>query len=167
MSDTSTEVLILTALAGGAGGFAGAALSAWLTVRSRSTDRRREQQRRDAEVIGPVYSLISDAHPDRLAFNLSRDVDVQRERMEALRLRGNTAVGGLYVMAAGHPDGNVRSVSRDLAVDVQNALTSAGWFIHDMTQDRDQGYRDTAMGDHQKARDLLEQLTTLVASSKP
>jgi hypothetical protein len=166
MDTTSPAVLIWTAVAGGTGGFLGASLSALLTYRSRAIDRRREQQRLDGDVLGPVSILLSDANPDRLGFNVSRDMTVQDERMADLRQRANASSGQLLTMAASHPNKEARKLADELAVATGNAITSASWFIRDLVNDRALDYRDTALADHAKAQDLLNRLRDVIAKAR-
>jgi hypothetical protein len=164
--DPSPTLVIWTAIAGGTGGFLGAALSAVLTYRSRAIDRKREQLQRDGNVLGPVSTFLGDVNPDRLAFNVSRDSTVQLERMKALRLRAEAAAGDLRLMAASHPSKKARDLADKLAIAVGNVITSAEWFIGDMVNDHDTSYREATKADYTNAEILLRELRDAAAKVK-
>ena len=151
-------IAVLVALAGGVGGFAGSALSVWVSNRSQDTTHRREQQRRDAEALGPVSSYLTDSDPQRLAFNMSPDTEVQSERMQKLVSARDRLRIGLLVLAAGHPAPAAADLARQLDTALYNALTSARWAVSDLHSAKDLGYLDQAIADHARAQSLLSEL---------
>ena len=159
----STSTAVLVALAGGLGAFAGAALSAVLTHQGRREEHRREQQRTDAAVLGPVMAFLVDADPDRLAINVRSDAAEQEKVMSALRERLDGIYGSLLILSAGHPSEQVRDLARKLAVAVRNNLTSASWLVNDLIRRSELSNRDKAKEDHEQARNLAEDLLGEIA----
>jgi hypothetical protein len=125
----STSTAVLVAIFGGLGAFLGAALSAVLTHRGRSEEHRREQQRADAAALGPVMAFLTDADPDRLAFNLHPDAAEQEKVMSALRERLDGIYGSVLILSAGHPSEQVGDLAGRLATATRNAFTSATWLV--------------------------------------
>jgi hypothetical protein len=154
--DTTTTAVII-AVAGGFGAFLGASLTAGLMYRAWRTDRRREQQRSDAEAIGPVAVFLTDAHPDRLAFNARSNDEEQAQVMHALRDRLDASRPRLLVLATGHPRADVRKLAKELEVALSNAYTSAAWFVADIRSGGDFD-REKALQDHGKAEALTDRL---------
>lgn len=154
----STLTALLVACAGGLGGFAGAGLSAWITHRSQDRARRYEQQRRDAEVVGPVLDYLVDSDPTRLTMNASPDSAQQTAELQKLKDRRDRLRTGVLVLAAGHPDPVVRERARDLSVALYNALTSAAWAVRDLSFRTDRSALEVAKGDHASAQEIAESL---------
>jgi hypothetical protein len=159
----STSTAILVAVAGGAGAFAGAAFSAWLSQHGRRKERRQEQQRADAAVLGPVMAFLTDVDPDRLGFNIRPDVTEQEKVMSPLRDRLDGIHGSLLVLAAGHPSDQVSDLARQLAIAVRSTFTSAAWLVQDLIRHSELSYRDKAKEDHEQARTLAEDLLNEIA----
>jgi hypothetical protein len=155
----ATSTAILAAIAGGLFGF----LAAVLIRYGARAERRREQQRADAAVLGPVMAFLTDADPDRLAFNLRGDAAEQEEVMSPLRERIDNIYGSLLILSAGHPDGRVSELAGQLATAARNAFTSAGLLVNDMLRKSDTSYRDQARADHDEARKLAAELLTEIA----
>jgi hypothetical protein len=159
----STSTAVLVAVAGGAGAFAGAALSAWLTQHRRRKERRQEQQRADAAVLGPVMAFLTDVDPDRLAANVRSGATEQEKVMSPLRDRLDGIHGSLLVLAAGHPSDQVSDLARRLAIAVRSTFTSVSWLVQDLIRHSELSYRDKAKEDHAQASQLAEDLLNEIA----
>lgn len=154
----STWLALAVAVAGGAGGFGGSALSTWMSHRSQARAQHHEQQRRDAEVVGPVLEYLVDADPKRLVMNAPSNHEQRTAVLTSLEQRRDNLRAALHVLAAGHPDSVVRGLARDLAVAVYNSFSSAAWAVRDLDVQNDRSALDVAVGDHAAARALAEQV---------
>jgi hypothetical protein len=154
----STLTAAVVAAAGGVGAFAGAAFSAWISQGAQRRTQRHEQQRRDAEVVGPVLDFLVDVDPMRLAINASPDADQQNEVLRTLQERRDALRASILVLAVGHPDPVMRGKSRELAVALYNASTSAFWAVRDLHEQRGRNMLDVSKGDHAAAQQLAEEL---------
>jgi len=156
---------LLIAVAGGAGGFLGSTVSAWVGHRTQDHAARRAQQQRDADALGPVLSYLVDTDPTRLANNVTPDQEERERVFRELKDRRDKLRVQLLVVAAGHPDEEVRLMCRELSARLYNALTSASWAIHDQYEP---GYgenlTENAQAEHQLAYDLAEQLLEAIAN---
>jgi hypothetical protein len=162
-TDSTTTTAVVAALAGGAGVFLGAGVTAFLGERARREEQRREQQRADAAVIGPVMAFLTDAEPDRLGMNVRSDMAEQQKVMLPLAERVNGIYGSLLVLSAGHPDERVSDLARKLAVAARNAFGSASFLVSDLVRHSGVEMRDQAKADHETARKLADELVAEIA----
>lgn len=160
---TETTTAVVAALAGGAGAFLGASVTAFLATRAQGKTHRREQLRRDAETLGPVREYLEiTINPERLAVNAPVDDQAAQALHENLRGQRDQHLAAVNVMAAGHPDPVVRSTAKKFAIELYNAGHSAGWMIRDAL--RDGRLRDAANKDYQNALEFLEKLNDQTAA---
>ena len=162
----SAWLALIVALASGAGAFGGAAFSTWAKHRADERAYRRDQQRRDASVLGPVMSYLVDANPQRLTFNARPNPDEQTAINTALQTRRDRLIGELMVLAAGHPDAAVRESCRDLSVALHNSFSSAIWAVRDLlgNSGASETTLATASGDYDSTQRIAERLLVQVAA---
>ena len=66
------------------------------------------------------------------------------------------------LFGAAHPSGHVEQLSRALATDVSNALTSVHWLVHDLPESWSAEALETAKKDHTAARKRADELLAAV-----
>jgi hypothetical protein len=129
-------------------------------IQGSNQERVEAMQRREqaAEVLAEVRAYLTDATPDRLGFNASKDRSPQTLR--ELRQRRDQFRIPVLTLAHSHPSQEVRDLARRLDVAVANTQISGEWFISDLlgrTGDSRQA-REDAISHHTEALSLLDQL---------
>lgn len=120
-------------------------------------DQRRRLRHEAAQVLGPVFAVLTDMNPDRLGFNAGPQTmaDVNRvvERWED---RGREPLLALTVA----DDEEVRTLARDLASAMHNVLVCCGHFaVRLAEQEEPKGFAlEQARADHKHAEALAEKL---------
>lgn len=129
-------------------------------IQRRNQERTEGSQRREraAEVLAEVRAFLTDAHPDRLAFNAGEDRSEKtltdlRERRERIRIP-------LLTLAGSHPFRKVRDLARRLEIAMANTLTTGHWLVSDLLQYRGDllENREEAKRNHEEASSLLDEL---------
>lgn len=158
MTDSAWFVLMV-AVVGGAGGFAGSWLSTWMSLRSQARIRQHEQQQRDGAVVGAVHDYLGVADPRRLAGVGTADPDYRTQELRDLEWRHGELRLQLQVLAAGHPDVEVSDTARDLATAIHNSFSSTAIAVRDGGTPNDRTLLETAASDHAATQKLAEELS--------
>jgi hypothetical protein len=143
-----------------------AVLVAGVTELRYRTDRRRDQARRDAEVLGPVLVYLADMEPDRKMFHVPGEIEAMFDEMRELRRRLDAIRGPLLVLRAGHHNAQVRRDAQSLAVALSNVQTSTEWVLRDMIHhaaSTDSSEVDRMRKDPQRATTLADSLLARIA----
>jgi hypothetical protein len=135
----------------------GAGLGYWFQRALTKEATKERWQRQAADALADLEILLTDAHPDRVAINLDREAVV--EQIAELKERGTLVRREVAVLAAGHPDPDIRAVAKMMQVGIFNTLSSVGWLVSDMLQSRDfQQARQDAVVRHDLVTRLAEQI---------
>ncbi|HET6918746.1 MAG TPA: hypothetical protein VFI46_04685 [Jiangellaceae bacterium] len=153
----STSTAVIAALAGGVGVF----LGAWLTQHGRREERRQEQQRADADVLGPVMAFLAETEPEGLGISIHSTTMVKQ--MSELGIRADGIYGSLLVLYAGHPSAQVSDLARELAVASRQAFKSTSFFIYDLIGRSGGDTRAQTKKDPEHARKLADDLLEEIA----
>lgn len=135
------------------GGFVGS----WIQVRYQHRSDRDRRRERAAEILAEARALLTEANPDRLAFNACtttspRTFDDLQGRWREIRVP-------LLTLSTVGDSKPVRDLARQLEPAMANALTRAAFLVGDLLRNRDIGdAREDANRDHTEAIGLLGQL---------
>jgi hypothetical protein len=112
---------------------------------------------RTAEILAGTKALLTDAHPDRLAFNAGKQPPAEvfgglDERWQRIRVP-------LLTVAAADSDARIRDLAGQLEVAVANMLNQGMWLVSDVLAGRDLlTTREDAVREHKEATRLLDKL---------
>jgi hypothetical protein len=129
--------------------------------RERQATEAREWVKSGAEVLGPIQSLLTDADPQRVTWNLNAETESMMTELREGRWQSQIR-DRLAVLAAAHPSGEVRAKATELSVGLHNALHATSWLVHEMGERKDRSYLSDAMTEHDKARKLARELASLL-----
>ncbi|MBA3737497.1 MAG: hypothetical protein H0W97_02920 [Actinobacteria bacterium] len=136
----------------------GAGLTYWIQRSLATAAIQARWAERAADALADLEILLTDAHPDRVAFNMDRETIAGD--VASLRDRGTLVRREVAVLAVGHPDATIRTDAKALQVGIFNALGSLGGFMRDMVQHADtDDSRVEALKDHGSVRELAEKIT--------
>lgn len=142
---------------GASAALAGGFLGAWVQGRNQQRTERERRRERAAEILAEARALLTDAHPDYVAFHASPEASPQTFDEFGDRWRG-IRVTLLTLPTIGESE-RVRGLARQLEPAIANALTRAAFLVGDVLQGRDLlDAREVAVRAHSEAIGLLDQL---------
>ncbi|HQR25586.1 MAG TPA: hypothetical protein PLP61_00990 [Nocardioides sp.] len=149
MSDLWVGVLIALL-----GGLAGVVINTAVVHREQNRAHWREQQRKDAETLGPVLVYLTDSDPAQLA---GTSAEARARRLQVLGERRDRLRESVAVLGAGHPDPTAGQLARQLEAALHTALSSAA------RAGLDEAALSQAQQDHAQARAVTDQLVAASA----
>jgi hypothetical protein len=120
-----------------------------------------QRRERAAEILAEARAFLTDVDPDPLGLGASDETSPQvltelGERRERTRIP-------LLTMAGSHPSREVRSLARQLEVEMASTLHVTRLFISDLLRNRDvEPARENANRHHAQALGLLDQLVDAI-----
>ena len=117
---------------------------------------RQDLRRRGAAVLGPIFTLLVDADPDRLGMNAGDHSQGHLQELERRRAECNTT---LETLAIELPPAAAKR-AKALAVELHNAIHQASWLVSDLLNRSGSGVanieqtRDRARAHHTTAYNL-------------
>jgi hypothetical protein len=115
------------------------------------------RRERTMEVLAETRALLTDANPDRLAFNAGQPP--QEVAFRGFHQRWQRIRVPLLSVAAGDPSPKIRDLAGQLEVAMANTLNRGMWLVGDVLAGR--GLHDTreeAVREHKEATRLLDEL---------
>jgi hypothetical protein len=120
----------------------------------RETAAQAARRARAAEILGRVRTFLTDAHPERIGFNVNPETTPKV--LEALKVRLNTLRDELSIFAAGADDDRVLNRAAELEVSLFNTVHSVSWHASDLLSHRDlEPTYSQAMREHLRASILV------------
>ena len=129
----------------------GGALGAWFQGRSQQRIERERRRERAAQTAAAVVELLHDLNPYREEWRYSK----YSSKLGAIDLRRIEVRWELWVLAAGHPSKQVRSLARATVQPINDSYWASSAFIELMHEQVDEdalrAARDTAVDLHRAA----------------
>jgi hypothetical protein len=140
------------------GVFVGALIGYWGQRALAAASDRRRWAERAAESIADTRMLLTDLHPDRVAFNF----DPERTPAHLLELSDQARLvrRDIAVLGAGHPNAKVRTNATELEPAIERTWISVGWLARDMADHRGiEEPRAQAMESWNRSDELVKAIT--------
>lgn len=124
----ATVVLTLgTGLIGGGFAYAVARMNLRDTQEARHTAEWHEWREKGAQAIAPVFSILRDSEPKRMAINMRQPST--SEQVSDLFRRWNEARAEIELLAVSHPNPQIEEQASTLLPNVHNALISLSYLV--------------------------------------
>lgn len=150
---------------GAAAAIGGGFVGAWMQGRGQQRLEQYRRRERFAEVLADVMSLLEDINPRQVRFGYKlSDPDKFHGDSEA---RQGTIRTRLLVLAAGHPESDVRSLARRLDKAVTEVTFDMGMLVETLVEfdpksPEVKDIRDQAKRKHKEAEELLNDLLRVI-----
>jgi hypothetical protein len=159
MDWATVTTVAITAASTLTAGFGGVVLQGRIQERV----ERRNRVQRDAEVLGPIESLLTEMNPYPLGILAGRETfpEVFRELEDRRRAAGDA----LATMSIGHPSATVRSLARQLEMAMTSIYVRSWLLVHQVGGSPDfEEKREAANRDYAEACRLADELAEAIRS---
>jgi hypothetical protein len=144
-----------------AGTLAATILQQRFARREREAAEAEEWVKAGAEILGPIDSLLVDAHPERVSINLNEESLALMQYLREDRWQGQLR-DRLATLGVAHPLGEVRAKAIELGVAIHNSLHATSWLVRDMLRKSELSEIDRARAEHAVAQERASELGDLI-----